>query len=264
MTYHHQRRLDRALHHLRNLESEIDEWFEDRPYRTWTETDYVGDRPMKFFYCQVLRKPPSELSLIIGDCLHNFRSALDNLVYEIAVRCQRGPLPPKVEKALQFPIHGTRKGFKNSGMGRINSLALGAIKEIVRLQPYRRGDKFASDPLWQLNELSIRDKHRLPPVASLPYVRSLAHFVPDRLNTSDVQPLHFAFEGTGILVCYPAFDKTGAEVQDIEFNPILTVGFSHLVPKQLIGRQIPELLQIIHRHITNQVLPPLQPFLRDR
>jgi protein-tyrosine phosphatase len=69
-----------------------------------------------------------------------------------------------------------------------------------------------------------------------------------------------AFEDRAAILCYPAFDKNGAEV-NIDFLPDFSVGFSRLVPKELLGREIPELLKVIHWYINDKVVPPLKPYL---
>lgn len=196
-------------------------------------------------------------------CVHNFRSALDNLVYEFAVAYHNGSLASDFEERLMFPpIFDSPKGFKDKGAYRLKGIAPDARKVIEELQPYNREPKWpACDPLWKLNELSKRDKHRLPPVASLATVQALGFFVLEGIETDDVKLMVTAFEDHAAIACYPAFDKTGAEVEDIDFNAIFSVGFSHLVPKELLGRQIPEVLEIIHRHIVRKVLPPLSPYL---
>jgi hypothetical protein len=243
--YHHQRRLDRALFHLEDLKAEVNTWLKERPHRTWTVTETEDDVPKKYFYCQVLRRPPSHLSLIVGDCLHNLRSALDNLVYELAVVHHGGQLPSDIEEILMFPIFDTRKGFREKGKYRIRGLDPSAQKVIEELQPYNqeRNNWATRNPLWKLNALSKRDKHRLPPVASLVNLTALSYIVPDGIETEDVQQMVTAFENRAAIARYPALDKTGAEVEDIDFNPIFSVGFSHLVPKELLGRQIPEVLE---------------------
>jgi hypothetical protein len=261
VTYHHQQRLDRALHHLDDLRAEVGAWLEEGPHRTWTMTEADVDGLKKYFYCQVLRKPPSHLSLITGDCLHNLRSALDNLAFELALEHNWGRLSKGIERGSAFPIlsidieqdEKSMKRFKKMTRG----MSPGAKTAIEQLQPYKRGEDYAYDPLWQLNELSVRDQHRLPPVTSSVNLTSLGRFVPEGIETDDVKLLVHAFEERAPIACYPALDKTGAEVQDVEFNLIFSVGFSHLVPKELLGRQIPEVLESIHRHITERVLPPL-------
>ena len=269
MTDHHIRRLGRALYHLDDLEAEVDAWLEEHPHRIWTTIE-PDDASKKDVYCEVFRKPPAHLSLIVGDCIHNLRSALDNLVYELAIAYhdahRSGPLPSTTAERLMFPIFDTRKEFKRRGEYRIKGfLDPGAQRTIEKLQPYNQEDKGKhahNDLLWKLNELSVRDKHRLPPVASAVNLISLSFFVPEGIETDEVRPMFTVFEDRAPIASYPAVDKTGAEV-DIGFVPVFSVGFSHLVPKELLGRQIPELLRLIHRHITNEVLPPLSPYLRE-
>src|SRR5215208_1885705 len=102
MTYHHQRRLDRALYHLENLLEELDAWRNENPYQTWSEPDV--DSTKKLLWVEVLKPPPAaELSPIIGDCIHNLRSALDNLAFELALAYQGAPLPSNIEGKSGFP-----------------------------------------------------------------------------------------------------------------------------------------------------------------
>jgi hypothetical protein len=224
-----------------------------------TETDDDGQKEV--LYCEVLRKPPSSLSLIIGDCLHNLRSALDNLAFELALTEAQGPLAKEIEDNSAFPIqHVQTKKSKNNFERMTAGIPRKAKQAIADLQPYLRGEKYSTHPLWQLNELSRRDKHRLPPVASLVNLKSFTFFVPEGIETDDVKPLVTAFEDRAPLLSYPAFDKTGTEVK-IDFMADFSIGFSHLVPKELLGRQIPELLKVIHWYIHNEVFPSLKPYL---
>jgi hypothetical protein len=260
VTYH-QQRLDRALYHLDSLQEEVDAWLEKHPHRTWTVIETADDGPKKYFYCQVLRKPPSHLSVIVGSCLHNLRSALDNLAFELALAYTQGPLEKEIEDASAFPIqHVQTKNAKRRFKSMTEGIHPAAKQVIADLQPYIRGKNYASHPLWQLNELSRRDKHRLPPVASLVNLRSVAFFVPEGIEATDVKHLVTAFEDRAAILCYPAFDKNGAEV-NIDFLPDFSVGFSRLVPKELLGREIPELLKVIHWYINDKVVPPLKPYL---
>ena len=78
----HQLKLDRASHHLACLDAKVREWTEGKPHRYVTKIDRKSHK--KFVNIRLLKPPPDEFRLIIGDCLHNLRSALDSLVYELA------------------------------------------------------------------------------------------------------------------------------------------------------------------------------------
>src|SRR5438093_13645641 len=55
----------------------------------------------------ILPKPDRTLPVIIGDCLHNLRSPLDHLVYQLVKLNGRRPT-----KANQFPICSSSDGFQ--------------------------------------------------------------------------------------------------------------------------------------------------------
>jgi hypothetical protein len=63
------------------------------------------------FRLHVTQQPPLEIPLIVGDLLHNLRSSLDSLMYELVTRAYGQPLSADEEKACQFPITPTPKKF---------------------------------------------------------------------------------------------------------------------------------------------------------
>ena len=105
----------------------------------------------------MLREPPGCLSLILGDALHNLRSALDYLAWQLVLANGRTPT-----EHTQFPIYDnrlTKKGKPRSVDvdGGIDGQALTLIE---RLQPYHRVNDPARHPLSILRHLSNVDKHR--------------------------------------------------------------------------------------------------------
>jgi hypothetical protein len=255
MTYHHQRRLDRALYHLESLKEELDAWREENPYRTWSKADV--DSTKKVLWVEVLKPPPAaELSLIIGDCIHNLRSALDNLAFELALAYKGAPLPSDIEGKSGFPIFLTENPAKLDDM--LSGVHPDAKAIIEGLQPYNRWKRATNDPLWQLNQLAVEDKHRLPHVTLLG-TASLSFFV-QGFEADEIEPIFSPIEDCAPIARYPAVDATGAEV-DVQLTPNFSIVFGERAPKQLRGMPVPTRLSYIHRHITEKVLPPLVPFL---
>jgi|SRR5215212_2196849 len=156
----HELRLDRALQHLQSLEAEDRRWREGNPYRIIHELDPQTSK--KLVRVEVLSQPSVRLGLLIGDCLHNLRSALDNLAYELAVAYTGDPLPDAVATRSEFPILGDRPMKAGERQRKIGGIHPDAQTIIEGLQPYQRGQHYAVDPLWVLHELSNIDKHRLP------------------------------------------------------------------------------------------------------
>jgi hypothetical protein len=262
MTFHYERRLDRALYHLKSFEAETAAWREENPHRTWTELDdEVGK---KFLWAEIVKSPPDKLGLIAGDCIHNLRAALDNLTFELAVSYRKGRLSSGIERNSGFPILSNDIANDPKSLEEFNRRTGGidplAKAEIEALQPYKRGDRFRTDPLWQLNKLSNEDKHRLPHSTHFVHVSSLAFFPPESISIDEVEYLFNTFDSRAPIARYPAFDSTGAEVE-MDFAASFDVCFDISAPKTLWLRSIPDALKVIHRHIVNKVLPRLVCFL---
>ena len=94
---------------------------------------------------------PSDISLLLGDAIHNLRTALDHLACEL-VR-STGISDPKV----YFPICKTEDIYEAESDGKTKGMPPEAKKLIDRLCPY--GGK--NHLLWGLHQLDIIDKHRL-------------------------------------------------------------------------------------------------------
>jgi hypothetical protein len=96
--------------------------------------------------------PATCVSLIVGDVLHNLRSALD-LLYCDLVRANG----KTVKKEDAFPICGSPKKFKSLLPQIRRRVADPAAKAIEELKPYKGGN----EAYWRLHQLDITDKHRL-------------------------------------------------------------------------------------------------------
>lgn len=99
--------------------------------------------------------PRREWSLVIGDCVQNFRSALDHMVWQLAPAAARIANPT----ALEFPIFSDPTKYASAAPNRIGSVSAAAQRIIEAAQPFNQPE-YAKDPLWQLHTLSNIDKHR--------------------------------------------------------------------------------------------------------
>lgn len=151
-------KLDRAEAHVHTVREQIVAFRERQPapfgFRS-ERTPGPGNSVEYVLYAVVRELPPRELAPIIGDAIHNMRSALDHLVYELA--------PPKARKRgrTQFPIFTDECQFKVRGIPMIAGI-LGAERTLIeRVQPYAASSPPCNDPLAILSKLSNLDKHRL-------------------------------------------------------------------------------------------------------
>lgn len=110
----------------------------------------VGHR---IWVAAVLREPPSRWSAVIGDCVHNLRSALDHLTWQLALLQSSNP-----SRSTQFPIFLDETKYQGSGQRQVAELTAAQRTCIESLQPYHGGDP--SHPLWVLHELDRIDKHQ--------------------------------------------------------------------------------------------------------
>jgi hypothetical protein len=100
---------DRARTHLRSLDRQVAEFRASKPY---TVVPQATDIPGRTEYRLHVHKPmPVEISTTIGDVLHNLRSALDGLAYEIARRGLDRPMTPEEEQACAFPVRESPERF---------------------------------------------------------------------------------------------------------------------------------------------------------
>ncbi len=103
-----------------------------------------------------------ERAVVLGDFLHNVRSALDHLVWQLVLL--EGTSAPGPQ--CQFPIALTENAYvgrdARSGMRKRMLAGVGAdqLAIIDRVQPYRLGESASTHFLANLQWLSNIDKHR--------------------------------------------------------------------------------------------------------
>jgi hypothetical protein len=260
--FSHELKLAWASYHLDRFEAEVREWRERHTHRY--ESHFDRESGKQIVRIRFPEPVPTEFRLIIGDCLHNLRSALDNLAYELAVS-EHGssPLPGRHERRSEFPIFGKRKWSVRERREKIGCINPRAQAIIQRLQPYRRGDKYASDPLWMLNELNNMDKHRVPVVTQVALSAwvdlSDAPYLPGTLNLN-----LGAFEDGAEIASYIPDTAARGFDPNVNMDPLLTFGIFFGKGSAAYGWRCSDALRWIRRYIVNKVLPPLvDPFLRD-
>lgn len=142
----------RAEQHIDELERRIVEFHATDPYSIVAEDKpETGQRVVRVAKTTPL---PADLPLILGDAVHNARSAFDHFAYQAI---------PNPTSETSFPVH--RKGSPtkaNPMKGKVNGQLKGGSSELLKAVtscgPYQGG---AADYLWVLDYLDIMDKHKL-------------------------------------------------------------------------------------------------------
>lgn len=214
----------------------------------------------------ISEQPPRKLSPILGDVVHNLRSSLDSLLFQIATvnsRRLNKKLTDEDIYRLAFPIkqkvltEGDIKGFRKFG----NSILLG---DIQKLQPSSYINEYlktseidavtSGHPLAILQKLSNIDKHRnLHPVFN--YLDSWAVGTNDKCKLIKHEYLEITDEKIAIKFSFECDDQC----QKPSFQPFFKIGI--LDPNTLKPRySLTELIETLANQVS-YVINTLEPHL---
>jgi hypothetical protein len=169
-------KLRRARHHERALEAAVHHYSELDPFELVSR--YEGNDLVVRVH--IRHEIPEELSLIVGDLLHNARSALDLLITSAAwdFASESGTeLTPVDERKLFFPVTRTESDFDNAAKKIEPYLSEETMTRIRIVQPWsltaarlaQEDDDVTADEVqlftwldlvWRLQLLDNLDKHR--------------------------------------------------------------------------------------------------------
>lgn len=252
----YQGRLDWASQHLQSLEAEERTWREEKPCQVWTEFDIQSGKNV--VYAEVVKPPPTKFALVAGDILHNLRTTLDNLAYELALAHQGGQLSRSMARDSGFPIFRQQSDFASNGKRMIRGIHPDAKAIIERLQPYNRGNE--KSILLVLSKLSNADKHQLPPVAALTMTDTITCFTTDPRGIQGFEPVWGTVEGRTVIARYSRTMETYTEV-DRQRPPTFKIAFGQWAPYVIQGWTVVGIMTQIRDFIALDVVPPLMRYL---
>lgn len=154
-------RIDRAGEHLDTIKCGLLRHYEADEYRLSGEYQRNPDGRGGTISTDpvTLPKVDSRLNTTIGEHLHDLRSSLDHLAWQLVLEAKGTPTDK-----TRFPVRDTDPGTNKKGeprtpgvSGGVSSRALALIREA---QPYQFGARHAEHPLWLLQQLWNIDKHR--------------------------------------------------------------------------------------------------------
>jgi hypothetical protein len=98
----------------------------------------------------------SDIPAIAGDAVHNLKSALDHLAFQLVCAGTDAGIPRAGRwEDIQFPIAYSADGYEGRKLRYIEGARREAIEVVDRLKPYKGGN----DALWLLYKLDNADKH---------------------------------------------------------------------------------------------------------
>jgi hypothetical protein len=143
-------KVQRAEKHHRDLAEAIKRYLESHPYKVVTKDNPEAGRRDLIF--RVGEEIPASLSLLSGDVVHNLRSALDHLMWQL-VHANGGEPSYKTE----FPVGRSETHFEAIRARKTEGISESALDVLNSLKPYKGG----SEAFWRIHQLDVVDKHRL-------------------------------------------------------------------------------------------------------
>jgi hypothetical protein len=257
----------RAHFHFRALNEMVEGLYPRGSYDLYAEVDAQGRPTIRV---RNVRQPSLKVGVVVGDIVHNARSCLDHLVYELSRPLDGGEPPGGTE----FPIFLNGREFKAKGRSggrfKIRAVRRGAKGVVERFQPYHR----RKDPdlflLWQLHELSKIDKHRVVHVVTSSAEVTDVHFDPrhSNLQVRDVKtysggPLEEHSKVARFDIGRPEHTEWRGPIEaELQANIRLDIAFDKRSPaKSVAGESVRHTLARTLDLISHRVIPELRPFL---
>ncbi len=229
-------KLERAVEHMVDLEREVSAYVDGKPFEFERVPKPMMDRDI-YYRLRFTSQPDPRISIILGDSIHNLRSAIDH----VFVAC----LPPKRRSKLvsfpcayadpwardaegQFMVDDPkiRDDFESTCRG----LDKRARAIVESAQPYQAGAKTDAWVLGLVNRLDNADKHRRLNVLSTgvrdPYFRLREQHSTDVFQVAQYLPRldDAVTEGAVIGGRMPVeFAQTKVEVEEYGGTAIVTV-----------------------------------------
>lgn len=166
-------KVQRAYQHIAFLNREIAEFLRGEPYQAvidpspelhqvWPGALFNEHWFLRF---HVLREPPAHWGRIIGECLYDFRSALDHAATILAgaEADTKTEFPIFWERAKYWARERSGQAARRSGLQNVDGMSHRVQAFIEHVQPHhRRNRDIATHPLWLLQDLTNQDKHQSP------------------------------------------------------------------------------------------------------
>jgi hypothetical protein len=149
-------KIERAKEHILELYKRIALFANDEPYEIGAKPHSVAQIHHTTLYIKSVKPVPDEFSIIIGDVVHNLRSSLDHLIWQL-VEAGGGTPNDRTYFPVCYGSKGAQQYSSAVGAGEIQKMRIGAEKVLLSVQPYVSGN----DTLWNVHELDRIDKHRV-------------------------------------------------------------------------------------------------------
>ena len=149
-------KVKRADKHIRDLEETINTFLSGQPYKVSSKKHPHLPWGTTFFV-EKAQPIPDDVYVIAGDTIHNLRSALDHLAWQLVEASGGTP-----NSRTGFPVFDpaafkTKKDETKFFERKVTGMQPSIVTAIQSEKPYKGGN----DVLWAIHSLDIVDKHHL-------------------------------------------------------------------------------------------------------
>jgi len=142
-------KIERAKKHINDTNAVVSEFLTESPFQL--RVSEQRDPHRRLVYIKAKKPIPASLTMILGDAVHNLRSALDQLCWGIVGSKAKNP------RSVGFPFVALKDALGGAiNTRQMNVAPKNVIDEIHALKPYPSGDKY----LHAVKSLDETDKHR--------------------------------------------------------------------------------------------------------
>lgn len=222
-------KIERAKKHVNDLSQLSGEFLRTKAHVVFVEHDdnATGD----LLKVKATATLGADFVLVLGDALHNLRTALDYAINEIEFRTVGNRTA-----YTKFPVYESRDSLLaaiNGGLKeKLPRQVIDCLVDVI--QPYRGG---RGDAIWGLHQLDIEDKHRLLIAnTELNFIRGIR--IEDDAGTEHLVDDWLVVPGK--VAAYPVKGNRNVKVK-YEGNPTYVIAFGQDLP--FAGRHI---IPIVH------------------
>lgn len=251
---------------MENFERQSARFINSINHEVVTEKDTDGANQLLRVKVKGGKEPPLRLSFIVGDCIHNLRSILDNLVWQLG---NLSGCSTKTLEHIYFPVYETSANFKIKlkALNCLPQTAIDLIESLQPYQPYHGGNDPHSHPLWILNRLWNDDKHRSPVICTtfhkstgispggqsvrLPDGRTVRQVFIGKMTLTTGGKFHDSKEIATILL------RAGETEPQIKYSISFDIAFDEGGPAK--GQPASKCLRNLHDFVRDEVLAPFEP-----
>lgn len=206
---------------------------------------------------EVRLAPLDAFSILVGDAVQNYRSALNYIVYELARL--GGVTDPKALERVEFPVFWERPPNQREIADKLGGVDPTAQAFILGLQPHIRGADYVADPIFRLHELARIDRHRaLLPASYNSAFRGLGLGGNLRIDSLTI---YNRITRPGALVARGVVWPIPGKPMDMKLQMTANVVFADGPCEGMNGVMT---LTEIDAYLTATVIPALDPFLARR